>query len=334
MSAADIREIAQTEISRARDELSQAAAQAAEARIQSLIDRVTEHFSDKPELFAAFGEPDFQYSLQDAGRAAASNDDEHTEQLLVDLLANRAAESTGARVRLATSQAVRAADKLSLEALNGITGLWGLSFLEANIDSPQVQVTWAAQLTQTLLGIGLPSGIAWMQDADALNLHRLQGGVVSRRTYAEFLHQKVAHHLNPGLSPDEDRDLLAAVKKTVPEIGPMLTAHPLKEGFVRLPGKTRDDFTALLPGDLLRPPELDQLIEKNGHGAQDQAALDTFNTLLSAHPSISEASAWWDPLPAAEFRVIGDVIGFVNTRRYVPIDDVQTVGELLQRRAA
>lgn len=256
MSAADVREIAQVEISRAREELSQAAAQTAEARIQSLIDRVTEHFSDKPELFAAFGQPDFQYSLQDAGRAAASNDEEHTEQLLVDLLANRAAEATGARVRLATSQAVRAADKLSLQALNGITSLWCLSFLEASVDNPQAQIAWAARTTEKLVALGLPPGIAWMQDADALNLIRLQGSIVSRKGYAEFLRQKVSHYLNPGLSLDEDRDLIAAITKMVPEIGRMLDPHPLKDGFVRLPGKTRDDLIALLPGDLLRPPEL------------------------------------------------------------------------------
>jgi hypothetical protein len=44
-----------------------------------------------------------QFSLRDAGRAAVSNEDKHTEDLLVDLLTNRAEQGNHSRVRLATS---------------------------------------------------------------------------------------------------------------------------------------------------------------------------------------------------------------------------------------
>src|SRR4051794_32355431 len=74
VTAADVVEITRNEVSRVLDELTSAAKGKAETRSSALAERVIEHFQARPELFDAFGDPDFQYSLQDAGRAAASND--------------------------------------------------------------------------------------------------------------------------------------------------------------------------------------------------------------------------------------------------------------------
>jgi hypothetical protein len=107
VSPADVIEITRTEVGRVLDELTLTAKAVADERVRALGDKILERFSESPQLLGAFGEPDFQYSLGDAGRAAASNDDPHTEQLLVDLLANRAETGNAAMVRLATSHLPR-----------------------------------------------------------------------------------------------------------------------------------------------------------------------------------------------------------------------------------
>src|SRR4051812_35615375 len=81
VTAADVVEITRNEVSRVLDDLTLTAASLAEERVQRFEGRVLEQFAENPTLRTAFGDPDFQFSLRDAGRAAVSNDDKHTEDL-------------------------------------------------------------------------------------------------------------------------------------------------------------------------------------------------------------------------------------------------------------
>jgi hypothetical protein len=96
-----------------QDELPTIAQDIAGERLHRFGDKVIDRFERDPAIRPAFADPDFQYSLADASRAAASNDDEHTDDLLVELLANRAEQGNSARLRLTTNRAIQAADKLS-----------------------------------------------------------------------------------------------------------------------------------------------------------------------------------------------------------------------------
>jgi hypothetical protein len=118
VSAANVIAITRSETKRIIEgELTPAAERIAHERLDQFEQKMIDRFAEDPQLRKAFADPDFQCSLRDASRAAASNDDDHTEDLLVDLLANRAAEGNSARLRLITSRAIQAADKLSIEAL-------------------------------------------------------------------------------------------------------------------------------------------------------------------------------------------------------------------------
>lgn len=318
-----------------RDELTLTAKDTADARIASLVDRVTEHFGDKPSLFSAFAEPDFQYSLRDAGRAAASNDEEHTEQLLVDLLENRAAEGNGARVRLATSQALRAADKLSSEALSGLTAMWAVSALDIDSSHPIKKLAHSIHLAQRLVPIDLPSDPIWLRDCDALNLVRVQPQhLLSRKTYSEMIRPKIKNYLRPGIDLNANKESLAKVTSAVPEFGTLLEDHPFKKGFLIFGGESRDNLISQLPSDLLRPPELDALIDAIGFDQEDPEAIKGLEQLMSQNKDLAQLVEWWNNLPLADFSVVGEVIAFVNTRRLMPINNVQTVGHLLSSQAS
>lgn len=335
LSAADVVEITHTEISRVKEELTLVAQDTAEARINSLIEAVTDHFADRPELFKAFGEPDFQYSLKDAARAAASNDEEHTEQLLVDLLANRASEGNGARVRLATSQALLAADKLSKEALNGITALWAITYLRWEGEELSARLSQAEEVAQSLLVLGLPAEPSWIEDADALNLLRVQhAGSRTRRTYTEVLRAKVREHLQPGIHPAWDQDLLDTVEKQVPGFTELLRPHPLKVNHLMLPHKSIDEVRETLPAGTSPSWQWMMLVRKAGVGTESRRAVEALDRILKERAAFSQIESWWNSVPMTDFTVVGDVIGFVNGRRYLEIEGVQTVGELLQHRSS
>ena len=333
MSAADVVEITRAEISRVRDELTSVANAVAEARLQTLEDRILSEFASAPQLREAFADPDFQFSLRDAGRAAVSNDDQHTEDLLVDLLKNRAEQGNHARVRLATSHAIRAADKLSLEALNGLTAIWALGSLGAAQPGINNEFASRAGVAERLLSLGLPDGRGWVEDADALNLVRMSAGGlgVTRKTYRQLFTERVSSQLNTGIDLEASRELIEAVTALCPWLPERLQAHELKPNFVVLAGATQEEFLAGLPAGTERPAELDQLIAQNAFGTQDPTAIEELNRRFDEIQVLSKVAEWWDQVPPLSFTVIGTVIGFVNTRRYVQFGGVQTVAELLEQ---
>lgn len=94
--------IAKREAQLAITEFSYEALVKATERAYSLANRVIDVFTQRPELLEAFGDPDFNFALRDASRTAASNDEKHTEDLLVDLLTNRTEQGGSPRIRLVT----------------------------------------------------------------------------------------------------------------------------------------------------------------------------------------------------------------------------------------
>jgi len=329
LSASDVVEITRAEVSRAVEGLTLTARAVAEERVKGLEGKILERFAQQPHLMGAFGDPDFQYSLRDAGRATASNEDPYTEELLVDLLANRAEEGNTARVRLATSHAVRAADKLSLDALNGLTGLWAITSLaptEEDLVAAHVQTV--RDVTDALVDLPLPSDPYWIQETDALNLTRsVLSSMQSRKGYRALLQERAAKHLVHGIPEDRYQELMA--DSSVPELTGKVARHQLKSGFIVLVGGTREEFLEMFPSDFTPTAPLDELIALNGFGAPDPEAVGRWTELLDEVPASAAVGAWWDGTPLAEITMIGKVIGFVNARRHIAFSGATNVAELL-----
>lgn len=329
VTAADVVEITRAEVSRAFDDLGLAARAVAEERVRALEDKIFERFAESPELMGAFADPDFQYSLRDAGRATASNEDEHTEKLLVDLLANRAEAGNTARVRLATSHAIRAADKLSLEALNGLTALWTISTLGAsNKNLVQEQAASARSVARAVLALPLPPDNSWLQETDALNLTRSSsGGLVTRKPYRELLQDRVAPHLVHGIPQDRYRELLEPQEAL--DLANKVAKHQLKPEFLVLLAATREEFLQDLGEGFAVSQGLEQLITMNGFGARDPEAVKSWDDVLFAQPDVPTVAAWWDATPFVDVTMVGNVIGFVNARRHINFSGIASVSELL-----
>jgi hypothetical protein len=331
LTAADVFEIIRTENQRVIEECSSVARQTADDPIRSFGNSVREAFQDKPELFAAFGDPDFQYALADASRAAASNDDEHTERLLVDLLTNRAERGNTSRARLTTSQAIRAADKLSAEALIGITAEWAIFRIQGLPPHLVVAHLISAENVATKLrALNLPADQGWLDEADALGLVRItDGALMHRKPYKQLIQDRVAAELVPGFDPAECGPLVSALITSFPGLIEACPQHQLKEGFLRLPGNSREELLAQHTGGEVNG-DLEQLINTNRYGARDPLAVTELERRVSVQPNAVAIAEWWDALRPASPTLIGQVIGFVNARRYLDFSGPQTVAELLQ----
>jgi len=332
VTAQEVVNITRAEVERSVDHLTAAAKEVAEARNRALGDRIIEAFQGRPELFQAFADPDFQFSLRDAARAAASTDDEHTEQLLVDLLTNRAEEGGSTRVRLATSQAIRAADKLSKDALTGLTAIWVLSYLSTWGDTFAARMAQRSTTAAKLIALGLPSDQAWVSDLDILNLARVQS-MMARQQYADLLAQRFSEFLVTGLDKTNDRTLLDDAQRVVPEIGLLLAEHPLKPGFIMLTPSDEVAVFASLPASAADIEIVKLLVGKNGYGMQDNTARANLAAAVAETASLATIQDWWQQTPAFDLTVAGDVVGFVNARRHVAIGNAASIADLLRIRS-
>jgi hypothetical protein len=331
LSAADVVEITRREVARVVEELTLSAKTVAEERVQALGNRILERFAATPEHLSAFGDPDFQFSLNDAGRSAASNDDVHTEDLLVDLLANRAEAGNTSRVRLATSQAIRAADKLSVETLNGLTALWSLSFLTATApDNVAAHAASARNVAEAVAALPLPDGLNWLQEAEALNLVRgYGGGLLTRRPYREMYQERAAAHLVQGISQEQLNEFFEASGDELPDLAGKVVPHPLKPGHLKLHGENREQFLELFGDTASSVPRLEELIGLNGFGGRDAEAIRQWNALLDQSPAVAVVETWWNAAPYVDLTLVGRVIGFVNAKRHIGFEGAQTVAEFL-----
>jgi hypothetical protein len=331
VTAEEVVSITRTEIAHGIERLTATAREVAEARVQALGDKIIGEFSTRPELIGAFADPDFQFSLRDAARIMASTGDEHTEQLLVDLLTNRAEEGSATRVRLATGQAIRAADKLSKEALNGLTAIWMLSFISSGATTFSEKLAGESENARTLLTSGLPPDNGWVSDLDVLNLARRQplGG---RGTYVDILAQRFGAFLVPGVDGEADQALLADAQRAAPELGSLIVEHPLKPGFFMLTPSDKEAVIAALPEGAAEEQAVKALIGKNGYGIQDNTARANFGVAITETAPLVTVRDWWSEVPAFDFTVAGDVVGFVNTRRYFSIANATSIADLLRMR--
>jgi hypothetical protein len=175
--------------------------------------------------------------------------------------------------------------------------------------------------------MGLPSNNLWVEDADALNLIGLHPSTTSRKRYKDFFQEYVAADLVHGVESERllgllDEDALAELKD-------LIRPHPLKPGFVVLVGHTREDFLSSVTSELRERPEVGQLADDNVFSVRDSAAVEEFVSRMNGSSALSAVEAWWDSVPPARFTVVGKVIGFVNTRRYIRFEGTTTVADLL-----
>lgn len=331
-------EIAKREAHLAVAEFSSGALVKATERSNSLANRIIDVFSQRQELLGAFGEPDFNFALRDASRAAVSNDEEHTEDLLVDLLTNRAEQGGSPRMRLVTSRAIVAADKLSLEALNGLTRLWVAGYIGPLGGNVPHRLESFNRIVKTLTDqCPTPQSSEWLGDLDLLGLVRLlDNGLSSRTSYDEYLSGKFPIYTVPGISNEAAEPLLKAVLAKHPVIAGLIEDHPLKDGFKLIRAEDKDTLMDQLEKGgitVSELPELEQLLEQNQFGVKDPSAMTKLREMVKEDPILSEFASWWDPLPPINFTAVGDAVGFVNARRHISFQGAQNLSDFFKLRA-
>jgi hypothetical protein len=327
------REIYQEMSLQLRKEYAQEALSLAAARVQQFEDRLMPKMEKVEGALGAFADPGFQLLLVEAQKSAASTERPADYDLLSELLIHRFQRGENRVLRAGISRAVEIVDKISDEALLGLTVAHSVStFSPASGDISQ-GLDVLNELYGALLYGELPKGQDWLDHLDILDAVRLNsfGGL---KKIKQYYPDKLSGYVDPGIeknSADHHKaiDLLAA--NAVPHA--VLVDHAFDAGFVRISVPRREairDFhlqqrsehagivvTQTLP---ITKPQVDainaiyDLYRKDANLRNKN--IDAFLAEWDKRANLKILREWWDQIPTA-FQVtsVGKVLAHSNAQR-------------------
>ncbi|MGW3789198.1 hypothetical protein ACWD5Z_31810 [Micromonospora chokoriensis] len=184
-------------------------------------------------LLDAFGDPSFQILLNKAQLQAASVTTEGEQDLLIKLLAERAADPRK-KVHLAVSRATAAVDSIDDPALVGLTVLWFQLMTETAIDDPVAGLTDRNEtLGQIISGRSLPQGIDWVQDLELLNLV-VADYSGSMRSFDDLAGQRRPGFFTEGFDAVAAEEVRASLQAIDPKLTDLVVPHAFSDRMFRL----------------------------------------------------------------------------------------------------
>ncbi|MEO6761423.1 MAG: LPO_1073/Vpar_1526 family protein [Candidatus Saccharimonadales bacterium] len=334
-SVSDIRDIVKSEIELTLSNYKANALEKYVAKGNSMIEKLVAVIGDDQSKLNAFSDPDFNYALRDAGRAVASNESEYTEELLVEILANRAAHSGSNRVKIVTMQAIEAADKLTDDTLNALTNLWVMLFIVPQQSRFEDYLAGFSRIfgeSFSTLKPALPS--KWIEEAELLRLIEVERGFISdTKPFVEMLSEKFPRYLRAGIPVDRWNDMNKTLMDYKHDIRINIILHPLKEGFVLVNHDSKDQFLEAVRVSVEAGGSvgtiINEIVNMNNFDAFDPVAQEQLLQLIDQDSNLKEASEWWHNLPACRVTAVGKAIGYLHAKKYITFNGVQNLEDYL-----
>lgn len=104
---------------------------------------------------------------------------------MVELLVGRATYPDNQSVKIAIAKATQIADRLNKDTLNGLTAAWVGTYLTPSAQGFEHKFTGFIATYVPFISNGLPKGKLWQQDLDALDLIRIEPGIIARSSFID-----------------------------------------------------------------------------------------------------------------------------------------------------
>lgn len=228
------REICQEITSQLRRDYSQEAFNIANARVAELENRLMPKIMQVEGGLQAFADPGFQLLLVEAQKTAASTERVADYDLLSELLIHRFRKGENRMARSGISLAVEIVDKVSDDALLGLTVAHAVnSFTPVSGDIHQ-GLDALDDLFGKIISDELPSGQAWIDHLDILKAVRLNqfGGL---KKIEQYYPERLPGYVDVGIkknSEDHGRAIEILTSYNIPTS--ILVEHFLNAAFLRL----------------------------------------------------------------------------------------------------
>ncbi|WP_419226827.1 LPO_1073/Vpar_1526 family protein [Alteromonas sp. OM2203] len=316
-----------------RQEYTQEALEIANARVSEFENSLMPKMERVEGALEAFGDPSFQLLLVDAQKAAASTERAADYDLLSELLIHRFKKGDNRIARAGISLAVDIVDKVSDEALLGLTVAHAVnSFLPVTGDINQ-GLDVLNDLFEKVIYEDLPSGHEWLDHLDILNAVRLNS-FGSLKKVQQYYPEILPGYIDVGIekaSENYTKALEILDHNNLPR--GLLIEHSLNTDYVRIPvpNRAQIDFISLQQqvlkgGTLVVVPvkltEAQKTAINNIYdlysqdGGLKQNNINSFIEEWDKRPSLKALKDWWDTIPIIlTITAAGKVLAHSNAQR-------------------
>lgn len=281
----------------------------------------------------AFADPSFQLLLVEAQKTAASSERPADYDLLAELLIHRFQKGENRIIRAGISRAVEIVDKISDDALLGLTAFHSASYFIPVTGDILQGLNVLNELFGKILYNSLPTGNEWLDHLDILDTIRVNsfGNLKKINQYYPVV---LAGYIEVGIEKDSDSyEKALELFKNVGLPPNILVEHALNKKFLRinLPNIDQIDSLTLQQNLVINgntfivPVKLSEEHKEaintvyNLYMKDDSIKQQNINTFMEEwdkHQNLKILREWWDSLGSSiQVTSVGKVLAHSNAQR-------------------
>lgn len=285
----------------------------------------------KENLLDELKDPSIQILLSESQRTAASSERPADYSLLSELLIHRIEKGRNRNVRAGISRAIEIVDKISDDALLGLTVAFALAQYRPVSGNIFQGLDVLCNLFEKLCYDSLPLDGEWLEHLDILDAVRINSFGTLKK-FEEYYCERLSGYVGVGIRRDSDNYAIAIAmlqKLALPET--LLINHDLNEGYVRIPVTNEDEIKNIqliislnkdiMPQRVLLTTEQKQtlhqiyaLYENNESMSRD--IKKKFCDEVIKRPSFNVVREWWNKIPVSfSITAVGRVLAHANAKR-------------------
>lgn len=281
----------------------------------------------------AFADPSFQLLLVEAQKTAASTERPADYELLSELLIHRFQKGENRIARAGINRAVEIVDKISDEALLGLTVFHSVSFFFPKSGDIHQGLNVLNDLFGKLFYDNLPTGNEWLDHLDILDAVRISS-FGSLKKIQQFYPEMLSGYIETGIEKESENHLKAIellISNRIPQ--DILVTNILNNNFLRLNlSKRKQIDTLTLQHPLKVNGNLTNVLieiseeQKNALRAiydlykQDESLkqenIKVFMQEWDKRQNLKTLRAWWDNIGSSiQITSVGKVLAHSNAQR-------------------
>lgn len=316
-----------------RNDYTQEAFEIANARVSEFEESLMPKMERVEGALEAFADPSFQLLLVDAQKTAASTERPADYDLLSELLVHRFEKGDNRIARAGISLAVEVVDKISDEALLGLTVAHAVTNFQPVAGDVDKGLDVLNDLFGKIIYGELPQGHEWLDHLDILNAVRISS-FGSLKKVKQYYTESLSGYIDVGIerdSGDHARAIEILDSNHLPR--GLLVVHSLNSSYLRIPvsDKAQIDFISLQKsvvqgGSLVVVPISLTASQKEAinaiydlysqDGAVRQNNIDVFMEQWDKRPHLKIMKEWWDNIPSSlSITSAGKVLAHSNAQR-------------------
>jgi len=327
------REIYQEMNLQLRNDYSQEALNIANSRVTEFENRLMPKMEEVDGALEAFADPSFQLLLVEAQKTAASTERPADYDLLSELLIHRFQKGENRITRAGISRAVEIVDKISDDALLGLTVSHAVStFFPVSGDIIQGLNVLDDLFGKIFYG-KLPVGNDWLDHLDILDAARLSS-FGNLKKLQQYYPEILAGYVEVGIEKQsENHDKAVEILKNIKLPQSILVDHAFNDNFARINITSKNQISSLTlqhqiahNGSMILDPiplseeqvsainSIYELYKQDGNIKQEN--IKKFMEEWDKRPNLKILREWWDNIGTSfQITSVGKVLAHSNAQR-------------------